>query len=95
MDVYAEVINAGGRPVTSAIISAVFKDKNGDPIVTQQKPMERVDLDKKDKTLAPENLQQPLQPGKSSGFRVSYTEIPQNWNHQPLQLSVLQLTVKK
>lgn len=96
VDVYGEVSNAGGRPVTSAIISAIFKDKNGDPIVTQQHPMERVNLDKKDKTLAPENfLQQPLQPGKSSGFRVSYTEIPQNWNHQPPQLSVLQVTVKK
>ena len=63
VDVYGEVSNAGGQPVTSAIISAVFKDKNGDPIVTQQKPMERVDLEKKDKTLAPENfLQEPLQP---------------------------------
>lgn len=96
VDVYGEVSNAGGQPVTSAIISAVFKDKNGDPIVTQQKPMERVDVEKKDKTLAPENfLQEPLQPGRSSGFRVSYTEIPQNWNHQPPQLSVLQVTIKK
>lgn len=96
VDVYGEVSNAGGQPVTSAIISAVFKDKNGDPIVAQQKPMERVDVEKKDKTPAPENfLQEPLQPGKSSGFRVSYTEIPQNWNHEPPQLSVLQVTIKK
>jgi lipopolysaccharide export LptBFGC system permease protein LptF len=96
IDVYGQVSNSGGQPVTSAIISAVFKDKNGDPIVTQQQPMERVDLEKKDKTLKSENfLQQPLQPGKSSGFRVSYTEIPQNWDHQPPELSVLQVTVKK
>jgi lipopolysaccharide export LptBFGC system permease protein LptF len=96
VDVYGQVSNSGGQPVTSAIISAVFKDKNGDPIVTQQQPMERIELDKKDKILAPENfLQQPLQPGNSSGFRVSYTEIPQNWNHEPPQLSVLQVTVKK
>ncbi len=96
VDVYGQVSNSGGQPVTSAIISAVFKDKNGDPIVTQQQPMERIDLDKKDKGLAPENfLQKPLQPGKSSGFRVSYTEIPQNWNHEPPQLSVLQVTIKK
>ena len=33
VDVYGEVSNAGGSPVTSAIISAIFKDKNGDPIV--------------------------------------------------------------
>ncbi|HST77814.1 MAG TPA: hypothetical protein VLN58_04945 [Verrucomicrobiae bacterium] len=96
VDVYGQVSNSGGQPVTSAIISAVFKDKNGNPIVTQQKPMERVDLDKKDKGLAPVNfLEQPLQSGKSSGFRVSYTEIPQNWNHEPPQLSVLQVTIKK
>ena len=51
---------------------------------------------RKTKGLAPENFsQQPLQPGKSSGFRVSYTEIPQNWNHEPPQLSVLQVTIKK
>lgn len=96
VDVYGQVSNAGGQPVTSAIISAVFKDKNGNPIVTQQQPMERVDLDNKEKTLNPENfLQDPLKPGQASGFRVSYTDIPPSWNHEPPQLSVLQVTIKK
>jgi hypothetical protein len=96
VDVYGEVSNAGARPITSAIISAVFKDNNGAPILTQQKPMERVGLDKKDKALNEKDfLQDPLRPGQTAGFRVSYTEIPQNWNHQPPELSVLQVTVKK
>jgi len=47
-------------------------------------------------TLNPENfLQDPLKPRESAGFRVSYTGIPSSWNHQPPQLSVLQVTVKK
>jgi len=96
VDVYGQASNSGGRPITSAIISAVFKDNNGAPILTQQKPMERVDLEKKDKTLNEQDfLQDPLKPGQTAGFRVSYTEVPQNWNHRPPQLSVLQVTVKK
>ena len=96
VDVYGEVSNAGARPITSAIISAVFKDNNGAPILTQQKPMERVDLDKKDKALNEKDfLQDPLRAGQTAGFRVSYTEVPQNWNHRPPELSVLQVTVKK
>jgi hypothetical protein len=58
--------------------------------------MERVDLSQKEKILKPENfLQDPLKPRESSGFRVSYTDIPSAWNHEPPQLSVLQVTVKK
>ncbi len=96
VDVYGQVSNTGAQPVTSAIISAVFKDKNGNAIVTQQKPMERVDLQPKEKTLDEKDfLQDPLKPAQSAGFRVSYTEIPQSWNHEPPQLSVLQVTVKK
>lgn len=96
VDVYGQVSNSGARPITSAIISAVFKDKNGAPVLTQQKPMERVDLEKKEKTLDEKDfLDDPLKPGQTAGFRVSYTEIPQNWNHQPPELSVLQVTIKK
>jgi hypothetical protein len=96
VDVYGQASNSGARPITSAIISAVFKDKDGTAILTQQKPMERVDLDNKDKALNEQDfLQDPLKPGQTAGFRVSYTEVPQNWNHEPPELSVLQVTVKK
>ena len=96
VDVYGQVSNTGAQPVISAIISATFKDKNGNPIVTQQKPMERVDLEKKDKTLDEKDFrQQPLKGGQTAGFRVSYTDIPQDWNHQPPEISVLQVTVHK
>jgi len=53
VDVYGEASNAGAQPITNAIISAVFKDKSGNVIVTQQKPMTRVELQKK--TKAPTN----------------------------------------
>lgn len=96
VDVYGQASNAGARPITSAIVSAVFKDKNGSPILTQQKPMERVDLEKKDRTLNEKDfLEDPLKSGQTAGFRVSYTEVPQNWNHELPELSVLQVTVKK
>jgi len=96
VDVYGKASNSGAQPITNAIISATFKDKSGNVIVTQQKPMERVDLQKRTKTLNEQDFaQDPLKPGNSAGFRVSYTDIPQNWNHEPPQLSVLQVTVKK
>jgi len=96
VDVYGEASNAGAQPITNAIISAVFKDKSGNVIVTQQKPMTRVDLQKKTKALNEQDFSQdPLKPGQSAGFRASYTDIPQNWNHEPPELSVLQVTVKK
>lgn len=96
VDVYGEASNSGAHPITSAIISAAFKDKSGNVIVTQQKPMERVDLQKKNKALNElDFLENPLKAGQASGFRVSYTDIPRNWNHEPPELSVLQVTVKK
>lgn len=96
VDVYGEASNSGAQPITDAIISAVFKDKSGNVIVTQQKPMVRVDLQQKTKTLSEKDFpEDPLKPGQASGFRVSYTDIPQSWNHEPPELSVLQVTVKK
>jgi hypothetical protein len=95
VDVYGQASNSGARPITSAIVSAVFKDESGAPILTQQKPMERVDLQKRETLDEKDFLDDPLKPGQTAGFRVSYTEIPQNWNHEPPELSVLQVTVKK
>ena len=94
VDVYGEVSNPGPQPVSNAIISAVFKDKNGHPIVTQQKPMQRV----KGKNAGAETeylAVKPLKPGETTEFRVSYTDIPQSWNHEAPQLSVLQVTARK
>lgn len=92
VDVYGEVSNTGPQAVSNAIISAVFKDKNGHPIVTQQKPMQRVvTAGAKSENLAVK----PLKPGETTEFRVSYTHIPQNWNHEKPQLSVLQVTARK
>ncbi|HSM85565.1 MAG TPA: hypothetical protein VLT16_05415 [Candidatus Limnocylindrales bacterium] len=96
VDVYGQVTNTGGQPVTGAIISATFKDKDGNPIVTQQQPMQRVELKSRDKELKPEDLaQDPIKSGQTAGFRVSYTQIPGTWNQQPPDLSVLQVTVPK
>ena len=96
VDVYGEVSNTGSQPVTGAIISAVFKDKNGNPVLTQQKPMQRVDLEKKDKTLDERDFSlEPLKRGQTAGFRVNYKDVPQNWNHEPPEVSVLQVTLQK
>jgi type II secretory pathway pseudopilin PulG len=96
VDVYGEVSNTGPQTVTSAIISAVFKDSNGNAILTQQKPMERVDLEKKNKALDEKDFgQEPLKAGQTAGFRVSYTDIPKDWNHEPPEVTVLQVKVEK
>jgi hypothetical protein len=96
VDVYGEVTNTGVQPVTNAMVSATFQDLQGNSILVQQQPMERVDAESKDRDAAPKQLaEQPIQPGKTAGFRVSYTQIPAGWNHKPPDLSVLQVTLKK
>jgi len=92
VNIFGEVSNSGPQAVSNAIVSAVFKDKNGRPIVTQQKPMQRV---RNAGANAEDLAMDPLKPGETTEFRVSYTDIPQNWNHKPPQLSVLQVTARK
>ncbi|HET9180545.1 MAG TPA: hypothetical protein VFP59_00300 [Candidatus Angelobacter sp.] len=94
VDVYGEVSNTGPQSVSNAIISAVFKDKDGHPLVTQQKPMQR--MESSNAGAKSEDLStSPLKAGETAEFRVSYTDIPQNWNHQTPQLSVQQVTARK
>lgn len=94
VDVYGEVSNPGPQAVSNAIISAVFKDKNGDPIVTQQKPLQRI-KGRNPGAKIEDLAVKPLMPGETAEFRVSYTDIPQNWNHEKPQLSVLRVTARK
>lgn len=96
VDVYGEVTNTGVQPVTNAVVSATFQDTQGKSILVQQQPMERVDAESQDRGAAPKELaEQPIAPGKTAGFRVSYTQIPAGWNHKPPDLSVLQVTLQK
>jgi hypothetical protein len=96
VDVYGEVTNTGTQPVTNAVVSATFHDGQGNSILVQQQPMERVDAESKDRAAAPKQLaEDPIEPGKTAGFRVSYTQIPVGWNHKPPDLSVLQVTQQK
>lgn len=93
--VYGEATNTGSRPVTQAIVSAVFRDKDGTPLLAQQQPMQRADAKgnkvKDEKALA----DQLLKPGQTAGFRVDYTQVPGNWDGKPPDLNVLQVTVEK
>ncbi len=96
VDVYGEVTNTGTQPVANAIVSAAFHDAEGKSILVQQQPMERVNAESKDRATAPKHLaEQPIEPGKTAGFRVSYTQIPAGWDHKPPDLSVLQVTLQK
>jgi hypothetical protein len=93
--VYGEATNTGTRPVTQAIVSAVFHDKEGNPLVAQQQPMERADSKGNKVDAARELAEQPLKPGQTAGFRVSYSEVPGAWDGKPPDLNVLQVTVQK
>ena len=96
VDVYGQASNTGGQPITSAVISAVFRDQSGKPILAQQQPMERVEARNGGKSDGNRELaSDPIKPGQSAAFRVSYVQIPDGWNHQPPELSVLQVTEKK
>lgn len=93
--VYGEATNTGTRPVSQAMVSAVFRDKDGKPLLAQQQPMERADSKGGKVEEAKELSAQPLKPGQTTGFRVSYSQVPGNWNGKPPELSVLQVTVQK
>jgi hypothetical protein len=77
VDVFGDAINVGGSPVTQAIVSATFHDKNGK--VQDAKALS----------------EEPLKPGQTAGFRVSYSQIPATWDRKAPELSVLQVTVPK
>ena len=95
VDVFGEAMNVGGSPVTQAIVSATFHDKNGNSILVQQKPMERADTKSGKVPEAKALAEEPLKPGQTAGFRVSYSQIPGTWDGKPPDLTVLQITVPK
>ena len=91
VDVYGEATNTGATPVNQVLLSAMFHNKDGKTFMAQQEPMQRVDV-KGDKIVATKDLaQEPLKPGQSTAFRVSYTQVPGNWDGKPPELSVLQV----
>jgi hypothetical protein len=95
VDVYGEATNTGARAVDQVLVSAMFRNKEGKTFMAQQEPMQRVDV-KGDKIIATKDLaQEPLKPGQSTAFRVSYSQVPGNWDGKPPQLSVLQVAVEK
>jgi hypothetical protein len=94
--VYGRATNATGQTITNAIVSATFHDEQGRSILVQQQPMQRVDAEGNERGApAKELAEEPIEPGKTAGFRVTYTEVPAAWNHKPPDLSVLQVTVRK
>ncbi len=95
VDVYGDATNTGTRPVTQVLLSAVFHDKDGKTFLAQQEPMQRADV-KGDKVTDTKDLaEEPLKPGQTAGFRVSYSQVPGNWDGKPPELTVLQVTVPK
>jgi hypothetical protein len=95
VDVFGDATNVGGSPVTQAIVSATFHDKNGNSILVQQQPIERADTKKGKVQDAKALSQEPLKPGQTAPFRVSYSQIPATWDRKAPELSVLQVTVPK
>ena len=95
VDVFGDAMNVGGSPVTQAIVSATFHDKSGNSILVQQQPIERADT-KDGKVQEAKGLsEEPLKPGQTAPFRVSYSQIPATWDRKAPELSVLQITVPK
>jgi len=95
VDVFGDAVNVGGSPVTQAIVSATFHDKNGNSILVQQQPIERADTKNGKVQDAKALSEQPLKPGQTAPFRVSYSQIPATWDRKAPELSVLQVTVPK
>jgi len=95
VDVFGDAMNVGGSPVTQAVVSATFHDKNGNSILVQQQPIERADTKNGKVQEAKALSEDPLKPGQTAGFRVSYSQIPATWDGKAPELAVLQVTVPK
>jgi hypothetical protein len=95
VDVFGDAMNVGGSPVTQAIVSATFHDKSGNSILVQQQPIERADTKDGKVQEAKALSEEPLKPGQTAPFRVSYSQIPATWDRKAPELSVLQITVPK
>ncbi|MGC2744558.1 MAG: hypothetical protein WA672_15385 [Candidatus Angelobacter sp.] len=95
VDVYGQATNTGRLPVTHAIVSAVFRDKNGNPLLTQQEPMQTADSKNVDVPAVKDLSEKPLKPGQPTAFRVRYSQVPGTWDGKPPEMSILQLTVQK
>jgi hypothetical protein len=96
VDVYGQAVNTSSRPITNAVVSAIFKNKNGVSVYQEQQPIERIDLKSKDKDLNAKTLDaQPIRPGETISFRVRYSQIPATWDHKPPQVTVTRVTEKK
>jgi hypothetical protein len=95
VDVFGDARNIGGSPVTQAVVSATFHDKDGNSILVQQQPIERADTKNGKVEESKPLAEEPLKAGQTAGFRVSYSQIPATWDRKPPELSVLQVTVPK
>ena len=95
VDVFGDAMNVGGSPVTQAIVSATFHDKNGNSILVQQQPIQRAETKDGKVEEAKALSEEPLKPGQTAPFRVSYSQIPATWDRKPPELAVLQVTVPK
>jgi hypothetical protein len=96
VDVLGQATNTGRTPVIDAVVSATFKDKNGASILVEQQPIERADAKGKARDVETKPFgQDPIRPGQTAGFRVRFSQVPANWNHQPPELTVAQVKVKK
>ena len=95
VDVYGDATDVGGNSITQAVVSATFHDKNGNSILVQQQPMQRADAKGGKVEDVKDLAQEPLKPGQTTGFRVSYSQVPNTWDGKPPELAVMQVTVPK
>ena len=95
VNVYGQATNTGTRTVTQVLLSAMFRDKDGKTFMAQQEPMQRADVKGSKVVDAKDLAVEPLKAGQSAPFRVTYTQVPGNWDGKPPELRVMQVTVQK
>jgi hypothetical protein len=96
VDVYGQATNTSRRPISNAVVSAAFKDKNGTVIYEEQQPIERVELKSNNKDVDAKPMgDQAIGPGQTINFRARFSQVPATWNHQPPEVRVSQVTEKK
>jgi len=88
--VAGDVVNTGSRKVAGITVQAEFLDSNGRVVHQDTQPMQAV-ADKTGATVIP-LVQSPISPNETKPFRIAFSEVPQDWNHNAPRLRVMHVT---
>jgi hypothetical protein len=88
--VAGDVVNTGSNKVAGVTVQAEFLDSSG-KVVQQDTQLMQAVADKTGTDVVP-LVQSPLSPNEIKPFRIAFSQVPENWNHQAPRLRIMHVT---